>query len=203
MKRSLLIALVSCLVSSASLAQNKVLEDKKAPTYNEIERGVFFGVNGGFEAFIVTPGSANRPFSPGQAVQVEFGYDIGERISPSLFLIATSNRASADYTGYSAKASGDFSSLTPGVGVKIRLVGFADEQEVQRSWFYVRAQAGFTIYQPSTLIDRPDLLISAGPGFEYFTRLRHFSIGVEATFNFMALTQSIGFSVLPSVRYAF
>ena len=53
------------------------------------------------------------------------------------------------------------------------------------------------------LLPTLDVMISGGAGIEYFTRLRHFVIGVEANFNFMALTQSVGFSVLPTVKYAF
>ncbi len=205
MNRAVLAAAALALFApSLALAQGRA-EDRKAITYNEIERGAFLQVNGGFQAFLQAPGIGNRPFSPGQVVQVEVGYDIGDRVSPAVFFMATSNRASADYNGYSPTrtASGDFSSIAPGVGLKARLVGFKDSQDVQRTWVYVRAQAAFMLYQPGNLIDRPDLLISAGPGVEYFTRLRHFSIGVEATFNFMALTQSFGFSVLPTVRYAF
>jgi len=206
MKRTLLPMAAVFLLPTLALAQAaKPLEDKKAIVFNEIERGFFLGVNGGFQAFIQTPGSANRPFSAGQQVQVELGYDIGERVSPALFFNATANRASADYYGYNDAhtASGDFSAISPGLGVKVRLVGFNDSQDVQRTWIYLRAQAGLVFYQPKALIDRMDLMISGGPGIEYFTRLRHFSIGLEATFNFMALTQSFGFSVLPSVRYAF
>jgi hypothetical protein len=47
------------------------------------------------------------------------------------------------------------------------------------------------------------VLIFAGPGIEYYTRLRHFSIGLEADFLFFALTQSIGFTVTPMLRYVF
>jgi hypothetical protein len=53
------------------------------------------------------------------------------------------------------------------------------------------------------LLPTIDVLVTAGPGLEYYTRLRHLVIGVEANFNFMALTQSVGFSTLLTVKYAF
>jgi len=220
MTRSL--AFCVLLASSLAAAQGKPLEDRKAITYNEIERGLFFGVSAGFWGTINPPAGAMSAqyFSPGQAALVEIGFDIGERVSPALFFLATSNRMGSDYTGTvrtcgaggardctsgespQAVRSGDFGSIAPGVGARIRIAGFKDSQEVTRTWFYARVGGAFVVYQPAALISQPDVLLFAGPGLEYFTRLRHFSIGVDANFNFGALTQSVGFSVLPFVRYA-
>ncbi len=203
------------LVSSFAFAQTAAapkLEDKKALKYNEIERGFFFEGRGGFFGVINPPAlSGTRTyFSAGQAIGLDMGIDIGERVSPSLFLLASSNRMLSDYTGLNVApagqghtASGDFGAVTPGAAVKIRLVGLADSQEVQRTWIYVRAAGGVVFYSPTSLLPTLDVMISGGAGIEYFTRLRHFVIGLEANFNFMALTQSIGFSVLPTVKYAF
>ncbi len=210
MLRSLV--LVGAVTSTMAAAQGRPLEDKKAITYKEIERGVFLGVSAGFWGTINPPSGpmSAQYFSPGQAALIELGFDIGERVSPAIFFLATSNRMGSDYTGTArnetsgqALRSGDFGSVAPGAGARIRLVGFQDNQEVNRTWISLRAGAAFVLYQPTTLIDRPDVLIFAGPGVEYFTRLRHVSIGLDATFNFMVLTQSVGFSVLPFVRYAF
>ncbi|MDP3231534.1 MAG: adventurous gliding motility protein CglE [Myxococcales bacterium] len=220
MTRSL--AFCSLLASSLAVAQGKPLEDRKAITYNEIERGFFFGVSAGFWGTINPPAGpmSAQYFSPGQAALVEIGFDVGERVSPALFFLATSNRMGSDYTGTvrtcgaggsrecmtsetpQAVRSGDFGSVAPGVGARIRIAGFKDAQEVTRTWFYARVGGAFVIYQPSALISQPDVLLFAGPGLEYFTRLRHFSIGLDANFNFGVLTQSVGFSVLPFVRYA-
>ena len=202
-----LVLLVATVTSSVGFAQSASVDDKRAATtFNEIERGVYLGANGGLWATILPPaaGTSSRPFLGGQAVQLEIGYDIGERVSAGLFFLgATTNRAGSDYKGLSGTTSGDFGLISPGATAKIRLLGFADSQEVKRSWLYVRASVGYVFYSPTALLPTADVLISAGPGFEYFTRLRHFSIGVEANFNFLALTQSVGFSILPTVRYAF
>lgn len=198
--------LVGSLASSLALAQAKTVEDKKQITYNEIERGFFFEARAGFWSLVNPPSNGGTTyFSPGLAMQIDIGFDIGDRVSPSLFLMAATNPMKSDYTGLSQNgtASGDFSSLAPGAQVKFRIVGFDDSQDVKRTWIYARAGAAVVFYSPHSLLPTLDVLISAGPGVEYFTRLRHFSIGVEANFNFMALTQSIGFSVLPTVKYAF
>ncbi len=203
MTRSL--ALVLSLTATWSLAQEKV-EDKKAPAIQEIERGFYFEGRGGFWGVINPPASSTSKqyFSTGQALELDMGFDIGERVSPSIFLIASANKMGSDYTGLSGgSASGDFGAMIPGVGVKIRLVGFDDSQSVKRTWFYVRVAGGAIFYSPAALLNKFDVFVSAGPGVEYFTKLRHFSIGVEANFNFMALTTTLGFSVLPTVKYSF
>jgi hypothetical protein len=198
-------ALVLLVTATVGFAQEKV-EDKKAPTIQEIERGFYFEARGGFFGVVNPPASGNSKsyFSGGQAVQLDMGFDIGDRVSPSIFLLATANKMGSDYTGLSGgTASGDFAAMIPGVGVKVRLVGLDDSQNVKRTWFYVHAAGGVVFYSPASLLNRLDVLLSAGPGVEYFTKLRHFSIGIEAKFNFMVLTQTIGFSILPTVKYSF
>jgi hypothetical protein len=210
MKRSFsLLGVTVALASSLAFAQAAAsrLEDKKALTYNEIERGFFFEGRGGFFGVINPPtlSGGRTYFSAGQAIGLDMGFDIGERVSPSIFLLASSNRMLSDYTGLntSGAASGDFGAITPGAAVKVRLVGFNDSQDVQRTWIYVRGGAGVMFYSPPSLLPTLDVLVTGGVGIEYFTRLRHFVIGLEGNFNFMALTQSLGFSVLPTVKYAF
>ena len=206
------LAVVCLLASLPVLAQEKVAKDREATSFNEIERGLHLSVAAGLWATInppAGPGSA-RYFLLGQSARVELGYDFGERFSLGIFAQATANRAGTDYTGKSQdevsgapRASGDYTEFIPGVTARISLAGLKDSQDVKRGWFYVRAGAGFVIYQPKALLPGSDVLIFAGPGLEYFTRLRHFSIGIEADFIFMALNASVGFTVTPMVRYAF
>lgn len=205
MSRALLAVLT--LVSTAAWAQAQA-EEKKSVPFNEIERGFFVGVNTGFWATVNPPtnvSGSNRDFSAGQALQLEMGYDIGERVAPAAMLLLTGNRKGSDYFGYNSSktASGDYFMIAPGATVKVRIVGFDDAQEVRRTWIYARGGLGVAFYSPPGLSLPLDVVISGGAGIEYFTRLRHFSIAFEANFNFMALTSSFGFSLLPSVRYAF
>lgn len=217
---------VSLFASSLAFSQGKPLEDRKAISFSEIERGLFFGVSAGFWGTVnppAGPGSAQY-FSSGQAALIEMGYDIGERVSPAIFFLASSSRMGADYTGTArscgpggpidcgagmspqALRSGDYGFIAPGLGARIRIAGVKDNQDVARTWFYVRLGGAFALYQPATLIERPELLLFAGPGLEYFTRLRHFSIGLDGNINFglnfVGSPPTLGFSVLPFVRYA-
>ncbi len=218
-----LLILIVAIVPSLALAQAKELKDKPQPTFNEIERGFYIGITAGFwslfnppanKQFTTTRGdvidASKQSFSGGQTAQMEIGVDFSERVSAAIFIQATANKAGSDYTGKSQdpvtgapRASGDFTTVIPGALVRIGLIGLTDSQDVKRTWFYLRLGAGYVLYQPKALLPIPDVLVFGGPGVEYFTRLRHFSIGLEANFIFMALTQAFGFTVTPMLRYAF
>lgn len=184
------------------------LKDKDADTFHEVERGVFLGVTGG-PSFILnapTVSGTDRPFSSGQMAQLEIGVDIGEVLSLSLFAQVSSNRAGADYHGNNPNGgltSGDFAQFVPGVALRANLVGLPDAQGTRRTWFYLRGGAGYTLFYPSELFKGSDFLVFAGPGIEYYTRLRHFSIGVEVTATMLATSGALGFAVTPNLRYAF
>ena len=197
--------IVCAALAFPALAHAQAAGDRPAETFQEIERGLYFSVLGG-PFFIVNPPSTQgpRPFSPGQMAQVEVGVDIGERLSLGAFVMGATNRAGSEYVGNSGgAASGDFSMLVPGALARFNLVGFADAQEVQRTWIYLRGGAGYAMFSPKLLLPDPDILVFAGPGVEYYTRLRHFSVGVEVTGSFLVQSQSFGFAVTPNLRYAF
>jgi hypothetical protein len=210
------------LCSTSALAQEagapkaggsaKLLKDKEAATFNEIERGFYVGVGGGGWLVINPPHSTGAQyFSPGLGIQVEIGGDLGSRVSIAAFFIAAFNKMGADYTGYSGgAASGDFTSFMPGITARVNIVGFDDNQDVRRWWLFLRAGGAVTLYFPKTLLPNPnaggnalDILVYGGPGIEYYTRLRHFSIALEADFCFQILTQTIGINIMPTLRYAF
>jgi hypothetical protein len=198
-----------------SAATNPV-KDRPAERFDEIERGLYFGVQGG--AFFITnpptdgepddpldPLSEDiRPFSSGQVAQVEIGFDLGNRLSVGAFVLGAVNRAGSNYIGKSeGAASGDFSTLAFGGTARVNLKGFADSQGVQRLFIYARAGAGLAMFSPKLLLPDSDILVFAGPGVEYYTRLRHFSVGIEVTGNTLLSAGSIGFAVTPNLRYAF
>lgn len=212
--RTLLPFFVLCLAldargqqAASTQSSSTAVKDKEAVTFDEIERGFFLGVSAG-PFFILNPPAAaggKRPFSPGQMAQVGIGYDLGEVLSVELFFTGSANRAGSDYVGHSTagSASGDFSTFVPGAAARFNFLGMADAQETRRTWFYVRGGAGYVVFSPKELLPAPDLLVFAGPGVEYYTRLRHFSIGLEVTGSFLLTTGTLGFAVTPNLRYAF
>src|SRR3954471_12507691 len=89
-----------------ALAQSsaKLLKDKDQLSFEEIERGFYFGVTAG-PWFVLNPpasGTSKSPFSPGQTGQIEMGMDVGDRFSIAAFVMGTTNRAGSEYTGKSA-----------------------------------------------------------------------------------------------------
>jgi hypothetical protein len=193
-------------VPFAAQAQAPAPKEREAAQFNEVERGFHFGLTAGPFFLMNPPTTAGRPspFSTGQELRLELGMDFGPYVSFAIFGMLTANRAPAQYIGLSeGAASGDFASVTPGGVLRISFLGIRDGQDVKRVWIYLRAGAGYTFFYPRPLLPNNDVLIFAGPGVEYFTRLRHFSIGLEVTGTFLALSGTFGFAVTPTLRYAF
>ncbi|HEX4802510.1 MAG TPA: adventurous gliding motility protein CglE, partial [Myxococcaceae bacterium] len=166
----------------SALAQEAAppIKEREVTVYHEVERGWYLrGSGGGFFLNRLPATQGPTPFSTGQMAQVELGADLGEHLALGLFVMGTSNRAGSDYIGRSGgSASGDFSAIVPGVVARFSLAGIPDANDVKRTWFYLRGGAGYAKFYPSALL-APDALLFAGPGIEYFTRIRHFSIGFE------------------------
>jgi hypothetical protein len=214
------------LLPTLALAQaaSRGTAEKAVVPPSEIEHGFHIGLSGGAQ-LIFNPPVFNPPNGPksaqylvgGQQVQLHLGFDLGERVSLGLFAYSGSARAGSDYTGTgrvertdqsgttisAPVASGDFTTFSAGATGKVNIVGFADAQDVKRTWIYVRVGAGFTLYYPRALIPGFDVMIFAGPGVEYFTKLRHFSIGLEVTPVFQVITQAFGLAITPNLRFTF
>jgi hypothetical protein len=201
---SVLLALPSLAFAQAASAPSR---DKQAVTFDEVERGFFFGVQAGVSALTNAPAAPDRlrPFSWGQTALMEMGYELFDRVSLSVFVMGVTNRAPSTYTGFSQNqvTSGDFSTFVPGANARISLVGFPDGQDVHRTFLYVRGGVGFASFWPKALLPDSDLFTFGGLGVEYFTRLRHFSVGIEVDGTWLVATSAIGFSVTPNLRYAF
>lgn len=200
--RALLIS--AALIASAAYAQTK---DKEAVTYDEVERGFYIGASAGPFFLLNAPAAEGRPrpFAPGQSGALEVGLDFGELVSVGVFLQGTANRAGAQYTGFSEGGvyRGDFSALIPGAAIKVNVLGFADAQQTRRTFIFLRAGAGYALFAPRQLLPDPDILVFGGAGVEYYTRLRHFSIGVEVSGSYLLASGAVGVSLMPNLRYAF
>jgi hypothetical protein len=207
MKRTWTLVVLAVFVAPfAASAQQAAppIRDRASITFDEVERGFHFGLAGG-PLFWNNPPPGTLPFlSAGQEIRLEMGFDLGSYVSFGVFGMLTTNRAPAAYIGKSqGSASGDFASIIPGALIKISPIGFRDGQDIKRVWLYLRAGGGYAMFYPRALLPDADVMIFAGPGVEYFTRLRHFSVGLEATFNMLVNQQTIGFAVTPTLRYAF
>jgi hypothetical protein len=196
------IATLAVLLAGSAFAQGT---QNEATGFSEVERGFFLGVSGGPSFVTKAPANSGpRPFSSGQTAELELGYDLGPRLAISFFISGTMQHAGSDYIGNSGgAASGDFSFLVPGAALRLNALGFDDGQGVQRTWIYLRGGVGYAMFTPKALLPDSDFLVFAGPGLEYYTRLRHFSIGVELEGTMLAKAKTFGFQVTPTLRYAF
>jgi hypothetical protein len=195
------------LVPSLASAQRAPTRDKQAVTFDEVERGFFLGVQGGVSALQNPPGAPSLPMTWGQMALVEVGYELLDRFSIALFVMGANNLAGTEYTGSppSQLASGDFTMLAPGATARISVVGLPDAQGVPRTFFYLRGGVGVASFWPKALLPNYYGYAFAGPGVEYFTRLRHFSVGLEVTGSALlgASATTLGFAITPNIRYAF
>lgn len=168
-----------------------------------------------------------------QVIRVELGADIGKRgddprsavplMVVTAMMQAGQARAGTDYLGTSSREeaglgcqstatddtntikspTGDIAMLGAGLAAKVNIIGFADSQDVKRLWVYARVAGGVNFFFPREIIKQTDFMLQAGAGVEYYTRLRHFAIGLEANFQMLFVTTTFGVTVTPTLRYSF
>jgi hypothetical protein len=205
MKRLLPALLASLpLAAPAQEAAPVLQEDPRAARFHEVERGLWMGFEVGFVGFAKTPtadaskfpyAQAGGGFASGLGVGVSLGYDIGSRVALSLFALGSDARASASY--------GSFDVLAAGVDLRIAPLAWRDAQGVERLFGYVHVRGGALRSHPAALFDTSDFLFGGGVGFEYFTRLRHFSVGAAVDGIYVGKVKVPGFAVTPTLRYTF
>ena len=106
MNRSLLgmvLVLTSLWASPLRAQASAPILSSAEPPVDEVERGVFFGLDIG-PAFVTAapaPTGQNKPFSAGATLRLEVGYDIGRFVSLSLFFAGNTYSANSDYVGNS------------------------------------------------------------------------------------------------------
>ncbi len=190
---------------AASTAESAApLEDRPALKVREVERGLFFGAEGG-GLFLFKPTAASGSgFSAGRALGISMGSDLGELASLSLMVLGTqSDTPAAFVSSGSTRMAGDFSTLILGATAKLFLLGARDDNGVKRFFGYVRGGAGLAIIGPKNFYPGNDVVILAGAGLEYFTRLRHISVGIDADFIMGVSYLGPGLMVSPNLRYTF
>jgi len=180
-------------------------ENPRAPRYNEVERGFFATMEVGywhlFKTRVLDParypvaagsghGAANGP-----VVALTLGYDITPRIAASVFAMGGFEQANVSY--------GAFDILAAGADVRVSLIALADANKVDRVFFYLHGRGGYAITYPKGLFGNNDIFVAGGPGVEYYTHLRHFSVGLSADFTYLTRSSAAGFSITPTVRYTF
>ena len=205
--RRTLVAL--CLVALPGLAPSQeaapaLQEDPRAARFREVERGLFTGFEIGYFRLTKTP-VANPPGYPyagsdggpasGLVTGILVGYDLSSRFGLSLF--AWQGNATAD------PSYGAFNVTAAGADLRFALLGMRDSNEVERLYLYLHARGGFVWTYPKGLFGDTDTLAQGGVGLEYYTRLRHFSVGLVVDGLYFTKAKASGFSAVPTLRYTF
>ncbi|HEX9399482.1 MAG TPA: adventurous gliding motility protein CglE [Anaeromyxobacter sp.] len=201
------LAAVLLLVPALALAEDsapQLQEDPRKAKFDDVERGLFVGLEAGYLGMLDTP-TADREKHPlagesggragGVLLGVTLGVDIGARLSVALVSQLGNERANANY--------GAFSLLSAGADLKWAFAGWRDRNDWQRFFLYVHGRAGYAKTFPEGLFGTSDIVLAGGPGIEYFTKLRHYSIGAAADLVYAKKAGALGFAVYPTVRYTF
>lgn len=205
--RRRLLALVLCALPTGAVAQEAapaLQEDPRAARFHEVERGLFTGFEIGYLRLLKTPVAkpASFPYAgtEGGAAQgfvsgVLVGYDLSSRLAVSIFAWQGNATASPSY--------GSFNVTAAGADLRFALLGLRDSNEVERLYLYLHARGGYVRTYPKGLFGENDLLAQGGAGVEYFTRLRHFSVGLMVDGLYFSTAKAAGLSVVPTLRYTF
>jgi hypothetical protein len=179
------------------------IEDPRAARFKDVERGLFAGFEVGGLTFLKTrtddaalfPYAGDGGRSQGVAIALTVGYDLTSRLALSLFGLGTSQSARASY--------GAFDVLAGGLDLRWAFAGARDRNGWERLLCYLHVRGGYLVTHPAGLFGRHDLLLGGGLGLEYFTQLRHFSVGLQLDGVYALSARSPGLALSPTVRYTF
>ncbi|MCB9653947.1 MAG: adventurous gliding motility protein CglE [Deltaproteobacteria bacterium] len=196
----LCLALASLPSARVSLAAEPtaVEEPPKVQQIVAVERGGFVEVD--FGAGFIVNKVDDRRYGLSVATSVFAGYDILPILAFSLGVTAWAAPVSDDES--TPSPSGDLFFLIPMARLQVALL------TTERHFVWVRGGAGFSFGLPDKLDDKSyggnGPAFSATIGFERFTRLRHFSIGIEAG-TLVVTKPSVGIGVFaqPTLKYTF
>jgi hypothetical protein len=179
-------------------------EDPRAARFRDVERGFFVGFEAGYLSLLDTPVADPESYpgagdsggaAGGLLVGVNAGIEIGSRLALSLFAMGGNQKADASY--------GAFSVFAGGADLRFAILALRDRNGDARFLVYAHARGGYALSAPEGLFGTDDTFVGGGPGVEYFTRLRHFSIGIAADYVRWIDAGASGFAVYPTVRYTF
>lgn len=186
-------------------AGEEIRGDTKVAVINEIERGLFLSLDYGPNYYIPLGGagfvSLNEDYlSPGTRIGMRLGFDILNNIAADVFVLANFNQGVIDQKALQdGVLSGDIAHFAPGLGLRFAFV------TTDRVFAFARVGAGYALWFPSQLAGGAvgSVHTDASLGIEYYTHLRHISLGVEVNFQALIAPMAFGFAVYPTFKYTF
>ncbi len=220
-------ALLCCALTTPARAQGiqsagdapqegeEVKGDAGVAEIHEVERGLYVSVDMGPNHYLYldTPGFVTlgsplfadlaRPttwFSPGTRMGLRVGYDILNNVNAEVFATGNFNAGALQPAKLATgELTGDLTNIDVGVGGRFAFI------TTERVFVYARAGLGYGMWFPSTLAEGAfgSVHLDGSLGVEYYTKLRHLSVGVEAGFQSLLLPFAFGVALYPTVKYTF
>jgi hypothetical protein len=194
---------LSALSAGAQEAAPTLQEDPRAAKFKDVERGFFVGFEAGYLGFLSTKVAdpvkhayaSEGGASSGVAIGVHAGIDLFSRGALSVFVQGVNERADVNY--------GAFSVYAAGVDLRWAFLALQDRNGWDRFFAYGHLRGGYARSWPTGLFGDVDTIAAGGVGVDYYTRLRHFSVGVAADFVRAITAGSNGWAIYPTIRYTF
>jgi hypothetical protein len=214
-RTSVVVALTLLLEPLSARAQEADTKDQKDDVVAEdgpkvqqiraVERGFFVATEGGV-GFIVNKNDINdrRYGLAAPIIGLFLGYDILEILNLSLGANLMAISSASDPANPDPAPRGDLFFLMPQLRIQFAVL------TTERNFFWIQAHGGFGFALPGKIdVDGTEMDHGGngpifGGGFERFTKLRHFSIGVQAGVEVaMKPGWTIAVTLAPSVKYTF
>lgn len=171
----------------------------------EVERGWYLGVDYGANYYFPLTGADFVALNPtgsslGTRMDLRVGYDLLNNIQLEGFVLANFNTGRLDADALAAgKLTGDLAQFTPGLALRYAFF------HTKRLFAYTRGGVGFAFWAPSELARGAmgSIHTDVALGVEYYTQLRHLSVGLEATLQALLFPTALGMQVYPTIKYTF
>jgi hypothetical protein len=192
--------------AEAPRAGEEVKGDTRVVEIDEVERGISVGVDYGPAFYLPIDGAGMLNLNPtgttpSTRVGVRVGYDVLNNIAVDAFVLGTFNTGVISLDAIrDGKTTGDIALIAPGVGVRFAFV------TTERFFAFARAGVGYALWFPQELTGAPGSLhVDGSLGVEYYTKLRHVSVGLEADFQALLPPgpMAYGIHVYPTLKYTF
>ena len=189
----------------------EVKGDTKVVEIDEVERGLFVSVDYGATYYLPIGGAGFVDMNPSSTIpasrlSVRVGYDILNNVAIDAFVVGGFQQGNINQDDIRAsKTTGDIAFLAPGAAVRFAFV------TTERVFAFARVGAGYALWFPGEVVNPGaadgaivgSVHTDASIGVEYYTKLRHVSVGVEVDFQALIAPMALGISVYPTLKYTF
>ena len=205
------LALLLLAPIQAARAQEEAKEEvagedgPKVQQIRAVERGFFVATEGGV-GFIVNDINDRSYGIAAPIMGLFLGYDILEILNFSIGANLMAVSASSDPANPDPAPVGDLFFLMPKLRIQFAVI------TTERNFFWIQAHGGFGFGLPGKItVDGVEMdhggngpIFGGTIGFERFTKLRHFSIGVQAGAEIATKPGwTIAVTLTPTVKYTF